>query len=289
MTEALKFLRKCCPTGPALVGLGSCVAMLGACGSRFTGTDHAASAGTTSVGGYAGRASASAGETSSSSGSGGAAPSIGGSPAQGGNSAGSSPGGSSAQGGTNASGGTFSGSGGSIGGQGGALAAVGGAGGAIATAGTAGIAIISGGSANWSPCTPLTMIDDMEDGNDRNCPNQARNGEWWASTGTTTGSIDPPKTGEFAAYPLGADARPGSQYGMRLSGNGFGHEESDWASLGFNLIDNTSYDLTRFTGLAFYAKNKSQATGIALHVEIATDTTTPLVDGGACQSDCSDH
>jgi len=133
------------------------------------------------------------------------------------------------------------------------------------------------------------MVDDLEDGDDRSCLNQQRNGEWWASTGTSTGSIDPPKTGEFPAYPLGADARPGSQYGMRLSGNGFGHEESDWASLGFNLIDNTSYDLTRFTGLAFYAKNKSQATGIALHVEIATDTTTPLVDGGACQSDCSDH
>jgi len=134
---------------------------------------------------------------------------------------------------------------------------------------------------------PVLVIDDMEDGNDRNCPNQGRNGEWWSSTGTLTGSIDPPKVGEFPAYPLASDARVNSNYGMRLSGKGFGHEEADWASLGFNLIDNAAYDLTHYQGLAFYAKSK--AGSLTLHVEFASDTTTASSEGGACQTNCNDH
>jgi len=185
------------------------------------------------------------------------------------------------QAGAPALGGGGSGGGGAQSG-GGAHAGSAGKGGAAGKGGTGGSA---GGG--WSPCTPELMIDDMEDGNDRNCPNQDRDGEWWSSTGTLTGSIDPPKVGEFPAYPLASDARVRSNYGMRLAGTGFGHEDADWASIGFNLIDNATYDLTPYQGLAFYAKSK--AGGLTLHVEFATDTTTASSDGGACESDCNDH
>jgi hypothetical protein len=163
----------------------------------------------------------------------------------------------------------------------GGMAGRGGAGGGGGLGGSGG----TGG--NPARCAPLTLIDDMEDGDDRNCPNQQRNGEWWSATGTTTGTIDPPTTGNFPAYLLGSDARGSSKYGMRLSGTGFGHTDADWASLGFNLIDDAAYDLTSYTGIAFYAK--SRAMDLTLHVEFATDTTTALAEGGACQADCNDH
>jgi hypothetical protein len=131
------------------------------------------------------------------------------------------------------------------------------------------------------------MIDDMEDGNDRSCPNQGRSGEWWTSTGTLTGTIDPPKVGEFPAHPLLSDARVRSNYGMHLTGTGFGHTDADWASLGFNLVDDAAYDLTPYQGLAFYATSKAGALGI--HVEFATDATTAVAEGGACQTKCNDH
>jgi hypothetical protein len=134
---------------------------------------------------------------------------------------------------------------------------------------------------------PSTLIDDMEDGDDRSCPNQQRHGEWWTATGTATGAIDPPTHGNFPAYLLGGDRRGSSQYGMRLAGTGFGHEDSDWASLGFNLIDDAAYDLTAYTGLAFFAKSKQGA--LPIHVEFATDTTTALAEGGACTASCNDH
>jgi len=163
----------------------------------------------------------------------------------------------------------------------------GGVGGTIATAGTAGIGTSGAGAGSWSPCTPALMIDDMEDGNDRNCPNQGRNGEWWASNGTTTGTTEPSKIGEFPAYALGSDARAHSNYGMRLSGKNYGHTDADWASIGFNLIDDNAYDLTGYQGLAFYARSKAGT--LTVHVEFATDTTTATAEGGACQTKCNDH
>ena len=49
----------------------------------------------------------------------------------------------------------------------------------------------------------------------------------------------------------------------------------------------TAYDLSGFTGLAFYAKSKRG--DLPLHVEFATDTTTALAEGGACAEGCNDH
>jgi hypothetical protein len=295
MTETQNFPRKSRRTLHVMAGALVSAAVLAACGSRFTSNEQAASAGGTSTGpgsvssasgADAGRASMIGGPSSNIAGSGGTAASDV-SPSQAGGGAGSGQGGVVSQGGTGEAAGVVNSAGGTFAGSAGAASGVSGTGGAIAAAGTAGSAVVSGGSASFNPCSPATMIDDMEDGNDRNCPNQGRNGEWWASTGTTTGSIDPAKTGEFPAYALLADARVHSNYGMRLSGKGFGHTDADWASIGFNLIDDAAYDLTPYQGLAFYAKSK--AGPVTVHVEFATDSTTALAEGGACQTKCNDH
>jgi len=183
--------------------------------------------------------------------------------------------GDGAQGGVGALGGAPQGGGPTAGAPGGASSSSGGrAGGA-------------GAPATGTFCTPALVVDDMEDGDALTCANQGRSGDWWSATGTPTGTIDPSTHEDFPAYALGGDARAGSQYGMRLSGTGFGHTDDDWASIGFFLDGGSTYDLTSYSGLTFYGKSRSGSTKV--HVEFATLTTTPTSDGGTCDSDCTDH
>jgi hypothetical protein len=146
----------------------------------------------------------------------------------------------------------------------------------------------AGAGAGGAPsfCMPALVIDDMEDGDDRNCPNQGRSGDWWTATGET-GTIEPPSQGNFPAYALGGDARARSEYGMRLAGTGFGYTEDDWASLGFDLAAGAAYDLAAYQGLAFYGKSRAGA--LTIHVKVATSVTTPVSEGGECEEDCNDH
>jgi hypothetical protein len=161
------------------------------------------------------------------------------------------------------------------------------AGGATGGAAGAGKSGAGGMPATTPFCTPAVVIDDMEDGDALTCANQGRQGDWWTAAGTMTGAIDPRTDVDFPAFPLGSDARPGSNYGMRFSGTDFGHTEDDWAQIGFFLAGESAYDLTPYTGLTFYAK--SRAAPIKVHVEFATTTTTPTVDGGSCATNCNDH
>lgn len=281
MKRSASFCRFTC--GVCLIG-GMATLLLSGCGPRFMARDDEDVAGRGGASSAGEPASASNGGRSTLGGAGGAprTPSKAGESASGGTAEHDAP--PSNGGASSGAGRASGGAGGKVesGGVGGsALGDAGGNEGGASTAGSAG----SGGAP--AHCSPLTLIDDMEDGDDRSCFNQQRNGEWWSATGTQTGSIDPPTHGNFPAYLLGADARGSSRYGMRLSGVGFGHTDADWASLGFNLIDDAAYDLTAHTGVAFYAK--SRATSISLHVEFATDTTTALAEGGACTADCNDH
>ena len=158
------------------------------------------------------------------------------------------------------------------------------------SAGVSGLGASAGAGgmpATTSFCVPSLVLDDLEDGDALTCNNQGRGGDWWTATGTTTGTIDPPTNEDFPAYPLGADARPGSNYGMRLAGTRFGHTDDDWASLGFFLAGESAYDLTPYTGITFYAKSRAAATMV--HVKFATATTTPASEGGSCAADCNDH
>lgn len=189
---------------------------------------------------------------------------------------------SSAAGGTGGSGGSDSSGG---------MSAAGGTHGGGAPGGLGGVSP-GGGSGDGAPassvfCTPVLVVDDMEDGDALTCANQGRGGDWWTASGTPTGSIDPPTNVDFPAYPLGADARPASKYGMRLSGTGSAHTDDDWASVGFFLAGGSPYDLSSYGGFTFYGK--SRAGSAKVHVEFATLTTTPASDGGTCADDCTDH
>lgn len=200
--------------------------------------------------------------------------------------AGSSQGGRVAEAGTSALGGGGASAGGGVSAGNGGINASGGLAG-VAGTGLGGSVGGVAGSSGTLPCQPASKVDDMEDGDDQSCPNQGRSGEWWAATGTLTGIMNPPEAGEFPAFPLAQDARPGSVYGMRLSGQNFGQTEDDWASLGFYLAGGAAYDLSAYQGLAFYAK--SRASALTVHVKIATDPTAPTSEGGTCVEDCNDH
>ena len=313
----MKLLSK--PCLPWLVVLAGCAAVA-ACGPTFHAEDGAAGAGASSTAGAGGEKGGSAGTGGTpDTGMGGTARGGAGSPSmtagsggRGGNAseAGRSGdgtgdtgagavggadtrGGSGGTGGDDAAGGTApEGGSGPQAGSGGISAGSAGDGGVNtngggAGLGGAGLGGVAGAGGATTFCAPATMIDDMEDGNDLSCVNQGRSGEWWAATGTRTGTTDPSESGEFPAFALGADARTGSVYGMRLSGQNFGHTEDDWASLGFYLAANFAYDLTSYQGLSFYAK--SRASAVSIHVTFATNTTTPVDSGGTCTDDCNDH
>jgi hypothetical protein len=86
----------------------------------------------------------------------------------------------------------------------------------------------------------------MEDGDDYICENEGRHGVWWTSKGSSEGSTITPEAGtRFQATPLGEHARQGSEYGMRLTGSGFGTDfNGDSAILGFTFVNDSSYDVT---------------------------------------------
>jgi len=194
-------------------------------------------------------------------------------------------GGSGAQAGASPEGGA--GTGGSSGGLGGVPAGAGGValGGSAGTVVAAGQGGMAGGPDTSKRCTPVSVIDDMEDSDHLICATQMRNGDWWTAAGPNR-SIDPPTDQDFPAYALGSSARSGSLYGMHLSGTGFGHTDDDWASLGFFLAGKVDYSLAGYTGIAFYAK---ATTPLTIQVTFATATTTPTSEGGDCTSDCNDH
>jgi hypothetical protein len=146
----------------------------------------------------------------------------------------------------------------------------------------------SGASGGAGPCTPDLMIDDMEDGDDDLCPNRGLAGDWWNSKGLS-GTLTPIDTEAMMmqAYPLGANAREGSAYGMYLSGTGFSATTEDWALLGFNFVNDATYDVTGHQGIAFFAKSGSGT--LTLRLSIATPVTIAVEQGGTCTSLCFDH
>jgi hypothetical protein len=168
-----------------------------------------------------------------------------------------------------------------------------GAGGSSASSGSVGA---SGGSGTIG-CMPDLVIDDMEDGDDFNCPNHGLHGDWWSSKDPASSSITPAEGTQFQAYPLGNDARTGSKYGMYLQGTGIGSGSASWAALGMNFVNKTPpttsgahtvpYDVSGFSGISFWAK--STLGNITVRMNIATVATLATSDGGTCVTNCADH
>jgi hypothetical protein len=131
------------------------------------------------------------------------------------------------------------------------------------------------------------MIDDMEDGDDWVCKQGGRSGDWWSAKDTLVGTIDPPEGTQFQAYPLGAHARTGSAYGMRLAGTGLGTSGAVFAVIGFNLVNMQATDVRGYQGVSFWAKSVSGS--LSIRFDAATTATVDVANGGGCATLCFDH
>jgi hypothetical protein len=107
----------------------------------------------------------------------------------------------------------------------------------------------------------------------------------------------PLPSSSFAAWPLGTDARPGSNDGMHFMGSGFGADPvaNDWAMLGVSMLAPSGpYDASSFGGVKFWAKSKSGT--LVLGINLSTTVSRGTANGGTCvppasssQPGCEDH
>lgn len=233
---------------------------------------------------------------SSAAASGGAA--TGGASATGGSSVGGSGGsGVGGSGGSSASGSGGSGTGGyttggssgtGVGGSGTGGTATGGTGtggtatgtGGTATGGTSGSG--TGGSSGTATVTilPANLIDNMENNTGSILSLGGRVGAWYTyNDQTTTGTQSPAMGSSFLPEAGGINGG----HAAHTSGSGF----TTWgAGMGFDL-NNTGttkgiYDASAFQGIAFWAK------GTPFRVKVLIASTTPVAEGGTCQTNCGD-
>jgi hypothetical protein len=134
-----------------------------------------------------------------------------------------------------------------------------------------------------------SMIDDMEDGDQRILNVAARTG-YWRAWNDGTGTQSPSMTQTFLPQVLEAP-RGASTRAMHTSGSGF----LVWgavAQLDFNnpasginggIGSPGSYGVSGYSGISFYAR------GTSLRVEVRTLATMVVAEGGSCTSTCNDH
>ncbi len=139
------------------------------------------------------------------------------------------------------------------------------------------------------PIDPTSFIDDMEDENGEVLAIGDRNGGWWTAGDDTVGAsmipVQTNLTGELAlpeAIPAG---RCGSNYAMRVTGQGF----LDWgAILGFDFRfgENSDgeaatlpYDASTRAGIEFFARIGDTSTA---EVRIQLSDTNSEPAGGVC-------
>jgi hypothetical protein len=140
-------------------------------------------------------------------------------------------------------------------------------------------------------CTPITMIDDMEDGDGAVCPNSGRQGGWYTVKGTA-GTISPlPNTVVSATLIPGG--RSASRYAIQTSGSGFvtTAPNDNWAVLGASVNDQQAYDASGHVGLRFWAQSPGGA--FKQRVNLTTTASRSGDNGGTCvaqaSTQCNDH
>jgi hypothetical protein len=139
---------------------------------------------------------------------------------------------------------------------------------------------------------PTAFIDDMEDQNASVLMNGNRTGGWWATGDGSSGGTIVPEPGGPALPEVIPGGRCGSQYAMRVTGQGF----TDWgALLGVNLAyDSTGgafYDASAYEGITFWARVGDTSTNV-VRVAISDANSEPkggkCVDGGGAGEGCFD-
>lgn len=217
--------------------------------------------------------SASGGMTGS--GEGGRGANAGSSTASGGAASGANSSGGSAGTTTTASGGSDSAQGG--GGSSGASGSSGAAGASAGQGGAAAGAAPMGGDGGGG-ALETTLIDDMEDGDDRIIMADGRQGPWH--------TFSPNGSGELKPEAGGADD---SMYAMHTKGGGV-----DYAGMSFDLNnpDTTSgsmqskpFDASEYSGIVFMVKGGA-TDSVRLRVEVPTSDAVPTENGGTCTNSC---
>lgn len=210
--------------------------------------------------------------------------STGGAGAQGGStSSGAAPGdagsgpdeGGSDTGGTGGTGGTSAAGGAGAGGTGT------GAGGTVNAGGTS--TTVGGGGGGTTTNPTLSMIDDMEDGNQYILNLDGRTG-YWSTTTSGTGTITPSPTVTMSAI---SPARGSSTKGLHVTTTGFKTAQID-VDLNRKTARNT-YDASAYNAVQFYAKVASGSLTSA-HFAMPDMHTDP--DGKLCTAtgqQCYDH
>jgi hypothetical protein len=105
-------------------------------------------------------------------------------------------------------------------------------------------------------CADPTVIDDLEDGDDRVCASGGRNGVWGVISDGTSTDLVPAAGAVFAPTPI-PGGRGTSLYAARLAGSGF----TDWgAILSVSMLDSGFYDASGFDGIQFWMKSDAPVT-----------------------------
>jgi len=133
------------------------------------------------------------------------------------------------------------------------------------------------------------LIDDMEDGDGTIDMTAQRGGVWFSfNDRTSAGQQIPAYDAETFVMSELVPPRSGSHYAARSHGGGF----TGWgAGIGFELYNQKAYDLSRYAGIAFWARRGPDSTA-ALRFALTDSATAPR--GGQCAqgddiSRCSDY
>jgi endoglucanase len=130
-----------------------------------------------------------------------------------------------------------------------------------------------------APIDPTVLIDDLEDRDGFIAPTGGRNGGWSVYSDGTGGTLEPPASSNPAPARI-IGGRCGSEYAMRVTGQGF----TDWGA-GFNIgfryenDDLGGFDASRYRGVRFWARIGESNTS-AIRVQFQDGSTYPA--GGVC-------
>lgn len=133
------------------------------------------------------------------------------------------------------------------------------------------------------PIDPSAIIHDMEDGSDSLPLIAGRSGGWWTAGDMTPGASIEPASGVPALPEPIPNGRCGSEYAMRVSGQGF----DDWgAMLGLSFAygagGQIAYDASRWEGITFWARIGDTST---TRVRFALGDENSEPEGGVCEVD----
>jgi hypothetical protein len=139
---------------------------------------------------------------------------------------------------------------------------------AVPVTDTASAALSSAGAAT---CANL-VLDDLEDGDNRGAPDDARGGYWYSFKDSNGTTLSP----EGAFKPADGGAKS-SKHAARINGK-TGASGVVYAGMGFNLADPMApYDLSKVTGICFDAKGPGAA-----RVKLPDVNTAP--EGHVCKT-----